>query len=94
MHPAMQLRADCVTAFTRRATLSTAELYSCKETVADTQPVRYQVVSKQKYLYNVVERSTGKVKGYRYTWRAALMLALLLEARADGVKINLSGWGQ
>lgn len=92
MHPAMQLRVHCVAAFSMRATLTSAELYPFKIPVADTEPVRYQVVSKQKNLYTVIERTTGKVKGYRYTWRAAIMLAQLLEARADGIKVNLQGW--
>jgi hypothetical protein len=34
------------------------------------------------------------VKGFRFTWRAAINLAQVLEARADGVKVNIEGWGK
>jgi hypothetical protein len=38
-----------------------------------------------------VERNTGKVKGFRWTWKEASNLAQALEARADGVKVTLFG---
>ncbi|WP_223531294.1 hypothetical protein [Pseudomonas sp. GL-R-19] len=42
--------------------------------------------------YHVIERATGKVKGFRFTWKAAINLAQVLEARADGMKVNIDGW--
>ena len=41
--------------------------------------------------YHIVERSTGKVKGFRWTWKEAINLAQVLESRADGIKLSLSG---
>jgi hypothetical protein len=42
--------------------------------------------------YHVIERATNKVKGFRFTWKAAVNLAQVLEARADGAKVNIDGW--
>ncbi|AZF63739.1 hypothetical protein C4J83_2750 [Pseudomonas sp. LBUM920] len=41
-----------------------------------------------------MERCTGKVKGFRWTWKEASNLAQALESRADGVKVTLSGGAQ
>ncbi|MNG25126.1 hypothetical protein D3C84_1099360 [compost metagenome] len=54
--------------------------------------VRFQVVTKGDNAYHVIERATGKVKGFRFTWKAAINLAQVLEARADGMKVNIDGW--
>jgi hypothetical protein len=54
------------------------------------QEIRYQVVTKGN-AYHIVERSTGHVKGFRWTWKEAINLAQVLEARADGIKLSLSG---
>jgi hypothetical protein len=61
------------------------------ELTAPVSAVRFQVVTKGENAYHVIERSTGKVKGFRFTWGAAINLAQALEARADGVKVNIDG---
>lgn len=59
------------------------------------QEVRYQVMNlENKGVYHVIERSTGKVKGICFSWKAAINRAQVLEARADGKKINIEGWSQ
>ena len=55
------------------------------------QAVRFQVVNKGTGAYHVVERSTGKVMGMCFTWKAAVIRAQVLEARADGKNINGCG---
>nr|WP_269137379.1 hypothetical protein [Pseudomonas sp. PGPR40] len=54
--------------------------------------IRFQVVTKGVNAYHVIERATGLVKGFRFTWKAAINLAQVLEARADGAKVNIDGW--
>ena len=44
--------------------------------------------------YHIVEIATGKVKGFRWTWKDASNFAQELESRADGVKVTLSGGAQ
>ncbi|WLH88601.1 hypothetical protein PSH87_18390 [Pseudomonas sp. FP453] len=57
------------------------------------QKIRYQVQTKGN-AYHIVELSTGKVKGFRWTWKEASNFAQALECRADGVKVTLSGGAQ
>ncbi|WMN15626.1 hypothetical protein QL104_19920 [Pseudomonas piscis] len=59
---------------------------------APERSVRYQVLSKGIEAYHVIEVATGRVKGFRFTWKAAINLAQVLEARADGSKVNIEGW--
>jgi hypothetical protein len=54
------------------------------------QKIRYQVVTKGK-AYHIIELATRKVKGFRWTWKEAVNFAQQLEARADGIKLSLSG---
>ncbi len=37
----------------------------------------------------IVELSTDKVKGFRFSWKEAVNFAQLLEAKADGVAVML-----
>ncbi|MNW00288.1 hypothetical protein D3C71_1957600 [compost metagenome] len=50
---------------------------------APVSPVRFQVISKGENAYHIVERSTGLTKGFRFNWKAAVILAQVLEARTD-----------
>ncbi|MGY2186163.1 hypothetical protein [Pseudomonas sp. SDO5591_S426] len=90
MHPSMQQRNAGLAALRVRASIATTELYAM---IGKDQPVpeiRYQVQSKGN-AFHIVERSTGKVKGFRWTWKDAINFAQVLEARADGIKLSLSG---
>lgn len=94
MHPLLQQRADGVAALRVRAHTASVELYAMIGKEQPAQQVRYQVESKSNGVYRVVERSTGKVMGFCFTWKAAINRAQVLEARADGKKVNIEGWSQ
>lgn len=94
MQTSMQARVDGNIAIQIRATATTAEFYAMIGKEAPALSVRFQVVTKGENAYHIIERSTGKVKGYRFTWRAAINLAQVLEARADGAKVNIDGWSK
>ncbi|VVP34076.1 hypothetical protein [Pseudomonas fluorescens] len=90
MHKLLQQRADGVAALRARVGIATAAFYAMIGKEQPVQEIRYQVVTKGK-AYHIVELSTRKVKGFRWTWKEAVNLAQVLEARADGIKLSLSG---
>ncbi|MHA6180400.1 hypothetical protein [Pseudomonas mohnii] len=90
MHPAIQQRVDGVAALHIRSTIATAAFYAMIGQEQPVKEIRYQVKTKGN-AYHIVERSTGKVKGFRWTWKEAINFAQQLEARADGIKVSLSG---
>jgi hypothetical protein len=90
MHPSLQQRVDGVAALRARASIATAAFYAMIGQELPVQKIRYQVVTKGK-AYHIVERSTGLTKGFRWTWKEAINYAQVLEARADGIKLSLSG---
>lgn len=90
MHPSLQQRVDGVAALRARASIATAAFYALIGKDQPVQEIRYQVVTKGS-AYHIVERSTDKVKGFRWTWKDAVNFAQVLEARADGIKLSLSG---
>lgn len=92
MPPLMQARVEGNIALHIRATAATAEFYAMIGKDAPVTKFRFQVVTKGVNAYHVIERATGKVKGFRFTWKAAINLAQVLEARADGAKVNIDGW--
>jgi hypothetical protein len=94
MHPLMQARVEGNIALQIRATAATADFYTMIGKEAPINPVRYQVINKGDNAYHVVERTTGKVKGFRFTWKAAINLAQVLEARANGATVDIEGWGK
>jgi Mg2+/Co2+ transporter CorC len=94
MPPSIQERAEGLAALRVRATIATSAMYVLIGKEQPVQEVRFQVVNKGRSTYHVVERSTGKVMGLCFTWKAAIIRAQVLEARADGKKINIEGWLQ
>ncbi|WP_062390766.1 hypothetical protein [Pseudomonas abietaniphila] len=90
MHPQIQMRLDGLKAMSLRAQIATAEFYAMIGKEPPAQKIRYQVVAKGVGAYHVVEISTGKVRGFRFSWKEAVNFAQELEARADGVKVSLS----
>jgi hypothetical protein len=86
----MQARVDGNVALRIRATAATAEFYAMIGKEPPASKIRYQVVTKGN-AFHIVERSTGKVRGFRWTWKEAINFAQYLESRADGVKVTLSG---
>ena len=94
MHPSIQQRSEGLAALRVRASIATSALFALIGKEQPVQEIRYQVINKGKGAYHVVERSTGKVMGMCFTWKAAINRAQVLEARADGKKINIEGWSQ
>lgn len=92
MPPSMQERTKGLAALRVRATIATSAMYAIIGKEQPVQEVRFQVVNKGTGAYHVVERSTGKVMGMCFSWRAAISRAQLLEARSDCKKINIDGW--
>ncbi|MNQ30556.1 hypothetical protein D3C85_439030 [compost metagenome] len=90
MHPSIQQRVDGVAALRARASIATAAFYAMIGQELPVQKIRYQVVTRGK-AYHIVERSTGLTKGFRWTWKEAINYAQVLEARADGIKLSMSG---
>jgi Gpi18-like mannosyltransferase len=90
MHQLLQQRVDGVAALRARANIATAAFYALIGKEQPVQEIRYQVVTKGK-AYHIVELATRKVKGFRWTWKEAVNFAQHLEARADGIKVSLSG---
>ncbi|CRM71164.1 hypothetical protein [Pseudomonas sp. 25 E 4] len=93
MHASIQQRVDGVAALHMRSRLATAEFYAIIGKEPPAQKIRFQIRSAGK-AYHIVELATGKVKGFRWTWKDASNFAQALEARADGVKVTLSGGSQ
>ncbi|KJZ51646.1 hypothetical protein [Pseudomonas marginalis] len=92
MPQSIQERAEGLAALRIRATIATNAMYALIGKEQTVKEVRFQVVNKSCSAYHVVERSTGKVMGMCFTWKAAINRAQVLEARADGKKINIEGW--
>ena len=90
MHPSVQQRIDWAAALSVRSSIATAAFYALIGQEQPVQQIRYQVVTKGN-AYHIVELATDKVKGFRFTYQAAINFAQVLEARADGIKVALSG---
>lgn len=90
MQSLMQQRFAGLQALRLRSVIATSEFYSMIGRELPVQEIRFQVVTKGN-AYHIVERSTGLTKGFRWTWKEAINYAQVLEARADGIKLSLSG---
>jgi hypothetical protein len=90
MQTLLQQRFAGLKALRLRAVIATSEFYSMIGWELPVQKIRYQVVTKGK-AYHIIELATRKVKGFRWTWKEAVNFAQQLEARADGIKLSLSG---
>ena len=93
MHASIQQRVDGVAALHVRSRIATTEFYALIGKEAPVQKIRFQIRNAGK-AYHIVEIATGKVKGFRWTWKKANNFAQELESRADGVKVTLSGGAQ
>lgn len=90
MHPNIQQRVDGLNAMRARTHLATAEFYAMIGKEPPAQKIRYQVVTKGKRAYHILEIATGKVVGFRFSWKEAVNFAQVLESRADRVVVTLS----
>ena len=91
MNRAIQQRVEDINSLHKRSTIATAAFYAMIGREQPVQEICYQVIAKGERAYHIIERSTGKVKGFRFTWKEAINLAQVLEARADGIKLSLNG---
>ena len=91
MHPSMQERVDGLQALRLRNVIATAEFYSRIGKEPPVQKIRYQVVPKGEKAYHIVELVTGKVRGFRFSYKEAVNYAQELESRASGVKSMPTG---
>lgn len=80
MHASVQQRVQLAAALRARTQISTAEFYALIGREQPLQKTRYQIVTRGK-AYHIVERATGKVRGFRWTHKEAVNLAELLERR-------------
>ena len=90
MQTLLQQRFAGLQALRLRSIIATSEFYSMIGKELPVQEIRFQVQTKGN-AYHIVERSTGLTKGFRWTWKEAVNYAQVLEARADGIKLSISG---
>jgi len=90
MQSILQQRFAGLQALRLRSIIATSEFYSMIGKEQPVQEIRFQVVTKGN-AYHIVELATDRVKGFRFTYKAAINFAQVLEARADGIKLSLSG---
>lgn len=83
MHPMIQQRNDGLAALRARLNTATTAMYHMIGRQPPAQKITYQVVAKGVSAYHIVERATGKVRGFRFTWKEAVNYAQMLEARAE-----------
>lgn len=81
MHPSIQQRSEGIAALRLRAIVATAEFYSMIGKEPPVQMIRYQVASKGEKAYHIVELRTGKVRGFRFSYKEAVNYAQELESR-------------
>ncbi|MCY1456116.1 hypothetical protein D9M71_733140 [compost metagenome] len=79
MHPALQQRAAGLNDLQTGAHVATGEFHIPIGKEQSVQPIRYQVVSKGEKAYHIIERSTGKTRGFRFSYKAAINAAQQLE---------------
>jgi hypothetical protein len=91
MHPRIRERAEGLQALRARATLATTEFFAMIGKDAPINTVRYQVHQKGEHAYHIVELATGKVRGFRFTYKEAVNFAQQQEARAQSKAALVAG---
>lgn len=82
MHASVQQRIEVAAALRVRTQIATAEFYAQIGREQPAPKIRYQVVTRGK-AYHIVEWTTGKARGFRWTYKEAVNFAELLERRAN-----------
>lgn len=75
MHPAIQQRLDVLAALHQRTIMATADFHRLANKVQPPTPPRFYVVPKGRHLFHVIDRATGKAKGFRIEHLDACRLA-------------------
>jgi hypothetical protein len=89
-YPQIQQSVDGLNAMRARSQLATAEFYAMIGKEPPRNAVRFQVVPKGASAFHIVDRTTDKVRGFRFEYARAVEFALTLEERAAGVRVSLS----
>jgi len=82
MHQKLQQRVDGLNAMRARVKSASVELFAMIGREQPPQPLRYQVRTVGPSAYHIVDRISGKTRGFRFTHNAAVELAKSLEAKA------------
>jgi hypothetical protein len=82
MHPLMQQRRDVLSVLLIRTRAAREEFARRAGLVMPNKDVRFQVKTVGK-AYHIVDLSTGKTKAFRWTYQAALDMAIQFEEKAN-----------
>lgn len=82
MHPAMQMRVDGLAAMRARTCLPPVDLHAILGVQAPDCAAKFQIITKGK-AFHIVERSTGKTKGFCFSYRAAVNFAEAMEVASE-----------
>lgn len=83
MHPLIQQRREVLAAMLTRSQSARSAFYSRIDQVMPAMRIRYQVITKGPSAYHIIEVATGKVRGFRFAYKAAVEYAIQLEAKAN-----------
>ena len=83
MHPSFQERIDELGALLRQTHAARLEFFERVDRVMPPKKVRFQVSGKGHGMYQVVDRSTGKPRAFRETFKAAYDLAMQFEQKVN-----------
>jgi hypothetical protein len=85
MHPSFQARIDDLGSLLTktRAARQNAARMTGRGKIFAPRPIRYQVASKAKGAFHIIEVETGKCRGFRFSFKSALDWAMQLEAKAN-----------
>lgn len=89
-HPLMQQRVDVLRVLIIRTQAARETFARLAGLVMPEKKVRYQVKTVGK-AYHIVELTTDKVRGFRFSYKEAVNFAQTLEARADRNKTTVPG---
>ena len=82
MHPLMQQRRDVLNALFVRTHAARGEFARLAGLAAPDKKVRFQVKTVGN-AFHIVDLSTGKTKAFRWTYKAALDMAIQFEEKAN-----------
>ena len=82
MHPSFQERIDELGVLLQKTHAARIEFFSRVDQVMQPKKVRYQVKAVGE-AYHVVDLSSGKTKAFRWTYKAAMDIAMQFEDKAN-----------
>lgn len=82
MHPLMQQRRDVLSVLLIRTRAAREEFARLANLVVPKKDIRFQVKTVGK-AYHVIDLATGKTKAFRWSYKAALDIAIQFEEKAN-----------